>query len=180
MGERLANPKTLGFSAFAIITWMFSMLDAHWYGTASTGATIHEVASLSAIALLIAALVAFLRGDGWNATFFMFWTAVVWGYRTGLQAGMGPPTAFAGWFDITIALVSLFLFFGALRLTAGVPVVLTTFFVTLAFIFWAVEPWTGARWLTIVGGYAGLLTGLCAFWAAASGVTRLETSEAAA
>ena len=166
MGDRIANPKALGFAAFGIIAWMYSMLYAGWYAPDSTGTFLHQVASFAAIAMLIAALAAFLRNETWYAVFFMFWAAVIWGYRTGLGMGAVNLNAYGGWYGILIALVSLFLLLAAVRVAAGVPVVLLNLGNALAWISWALAGWLGTRFWAVLGGYIGLVTALAAFWAA--------------
>jgi succinate-acetate transporter protein len=180
VSDRLADPKALGFAAFGILAWMYSMLDAGWYGLQSAGGTFVAVTAFAAIALFIAALVSFLRGETWHAVFFMFWTAVTWGLRATLATGgMQAPTAYGGWYFAAIALVSLFLFFGAFKASVGAPVVLLSLGVTLAFTSWALEGWLGGDFWLALGGYIGLATGLAGLWATAGALSNLDRTEAA-
>lgn len=90
MGERIANPKALGFAAFGIAAWMYGLLNAGWYSMDAAAATVGRFTALAAIALFIAALASFLRNESWYAVFFMFWTAVIWGQRAGGEGGPAP------------------------------------------------------------------------------------------
>ncbi len=166
MGDRIANPKALGFAAFGIMAWMYSMIYAGWYPPQSATPVIHEVASFAAIALLIVALASFLRNETWHAVFFMFWTAAIWGYRVGLNMGAGSLTSYGGWYAILIALVSLFLLLAAMRTAAGAPVVVLTAGLTLSWIAWALAGWMGTAFWAVLGGYICLVAALAAFWAA--------------
>jgi succinate-acetate transporter protein len=148
MGDRIADPKALGFAAFGTMAWMYSMLGAGWVTVAGSGAVLHQAATFSMLALLIAALAAFLRGEAWHAFFFMLWSALILGYR-GSLAGMATPGAADGWYALIIAVVSFFL---ALA-------------VTLAFLSQALGYWLGGGFWTVLGGYLGLVTGLASFWA---------------
>lgn len=169
MGNRVADPKALGFGAFAIAGWMFGMLDSGWYAFVDAGASLHEVMVFSALALLIAALASFLRDEAWYAVFFMFWSALTWGFRAGItEVGMTGVTAYAGWGYMTVALVSLLLFLAALKAAGGLPVVLVALGVTVAMALLGLGGWLGGGFWAALGGYAEMATGLAAFWATAA------------
>jgi succinate-acetate transporter protein len=164
MGDRIADPKALGFAAFGTMAWMYSMLGAGWVTVAGSGAVLHQAATFSMLALLIAALAAVLRGEAWHAFFFMLWSALILGYR-GSLAGMATPGAADGWYALIIAVVSFFLFLAAMRAAVGMPVVILALAVTLAFLSQALGYWLGGGFWTVLGGYLGLVTGLASFWA---------------
>ncbi len=172
MSDRVADPKGLGFAAFGFAAWMFSMANAGWYSGADVGTMLTVVAGFSSIALLIAALASFLRGESWYAVFFMFWTAYMWGYKAVLGSAMGA-SGFGAWFDISVALVSLLLLMGALRISAGMPVVLLSLAVVLSFLTSALGGWMGGGFLITLSSYLGLAAGLAAFWATAVEIGRI-------
>ncbi|HKK08159.1 MAG TPA: hypothetical protein VKA44_04680 [Gemmatimonadota bacterium] len=172
MGDRVADPRALGFGVFAILTWMYSLVDAGWYGPEMAGSMFQDVATFAAIGLLIAALAAFVRGDQWHATFFMFWTALIWGFRAAMSAGMTAPNAYTGWYDILIVAVSLLLFMSARQAGVGTPEVLVSFLVCVLFLAFALSGWLGGETWTVLGGYVGLVTGAASLWATASAMGR--------
>jgi succinate-acetate transporter protein len=163
MNDRVANPKALGFGAFAILAWMYSIFTAGWYGGVSTGSTMTAFLTLAVAALFISALASFLRNETWHAVFFMFWTAAVWAV---LHTGASVTTAYGGWYAIMIAVISLFLLLAALRIAAGLPVVLLNLGNTLVFVGFALTGWTAMSFWTVIAGYIGLATGLAGLWAA--------------
>jgi succinate-acetate transporter protein len=167
MGDRVADPKALGFAAFATMAWMYSMVGAGWVSASSAVAVLHQAATFSMLALLVAALAAFLRGEAWHAFFFMFWSALILGYRGVLatMAAMASPGAANGWYSLIIAVVSFFLFLAAMRAAVGPPVVLLALAVTLAFLSQALGYWFGGGFWAVLGGYLGLVSGLAGFWA---------------
>lgn len=168
MGDRIADPKALGFAAVATMAWMYWMVGAGWVTASNAVALVlHQAATFSMLALLVAALAAFLRGEAWHAFFFMFWSALILGYRgvAGAMAAMGSPGAAAGWYSIIIAMVSFFLFLAAMRAAVGLPVVILALAVTLAFLSQALGYWLGGGFWTVLGGYLGLVSGLAGFWA---------------
>lgn len=165
MGDRVADPKALGFAAFGIVAWMYSMLYAGWYMPADAEVTLHGVVTFALIGLLIAALASFLRGESWHAVFFMFWSAILWGYRASLRGGMMAPNSYSAWYFIAIALVSVFLLLAAMRMGLGLPVVLLSLTVTLSFVAQGLGGWLGGTFWLALGGYLGLATGLASLWA---------------
>lgn len=168
MKDRIADPRALGFAAFAILAWMYSMITAGWFGGASVIGSMTGVATFAWLALLVAGFAAFLRGDSWHATFFMLWSALIWGFRVALQhGGMANAAGYGGWYNIAIAVVSFFLFLAALRAAVGIAVVLVSAGFTLTFVFSALGHWFGGSFWIVIAGYLGLLTGLASFWAMA-------------
>ncbi|MCG6989170.1 MAG: hypothetical protein LJF06_13460 [Gemmatimonadetes bacterium] len=167
MEHRIANARALGFASFAIGVWMYCMVLAGWFPqSVLVSPTMGNVATAVTLGLLIAALASFLRTDHWAAFFFMFWAAVWWGVR----AGNGPDQAhmaYAGWFFAAIAVVSVILFFAALRDLETLPVRLVSVGMALVFISWALGAW-GLGFFTGLAGYIGLVTAVSAFWAAAA------------
>lgn len=167
MSDRVANPRALGFSVFAILAWMYSMPDAGWYGMGAMGtSTSSQVATLAAIGMLIAGIAGFMRNDAWHGTFFIFWAALIWGMRGGMGSGAASIPGFDAWAELTVALVSFFLYTSAQRSGAGMAAMLTALGICLTFLTMAIGHWTGTSLWTVIDGYIGLITGLLAFWAA--------------
>lgn len=170
MEGRIADPKALGFGAFAIGAWMYSMIDAGWFAMSTYGSgTSQAVGAFAAVALLVAAIAAFLRDDGWHALFFAFWAAVFWGFSGVLDMAGGDPT-YAGWHSLTIAVFNLLLLLSARRSGVDTPGVAVSGGVTVAFLCWAAAGILGVDALTMVGGYLGLATAVAGFWAASAGM----------
>lgn len=165
MGDRVASAKALGFGAFGIVAWMYSMFDTGWFTPEQAGGVAAGVGIFASTALLVAALASFLRGETWHAVFFMLWSAFVHGYGATMQAGAAGPSPYEGWYSALIALISLMLFMAAQRMGAGMPVVLLSLGATLAFVGFALAGWLGGGIWLMLGGYLGLATGLAALWA---------------
>jgi succinate-acetate transporter protein len=166
MGDRIANPKALGFSAFAIIAWMYSLANAGLSTPAAESATMAEVTTFALFALLIVAFASFLRNETWYAVFFMFWAAFVWGLHATMGMGTMSPSAFSGWYEIAVAIISLFFLLAALRIAAGPAVTLLNLGNVLVFLAFALGNWFGGHIWVVIAGYLGLVTALAALWAA--------------
>lgn len=165
MEGRVANPRALGFGALAIGAWMYSMIDAGWFelSTYASG-TSQSVAVFAMIALLVAALAAFLRDETWHALFFAFWAALFWGFSGVLETGPGD-MAYGGWHSLMIAVFSLLLWLSAGRSDVAQPDRLVAGGVTVAFLCFGIGGLLGVDFLGMAGGYVGLLTALISFWA---------------
>lgn len=167
MEGRAANPRALGFGAFAIGAWMYSMIDAGWFemSTYASG-TSQSVAVFAMIALLVAAIAAFLRDEAWHALFFAFWAALFWGFSGVLDMGPGDST-YGGWHSLMIAVFSLLLWLSAGKSDVALPDTLVAAGVTVTFAAWGLAGLLGVDLLNVAGGYVGLLTALASFWATA-------------
>lgn len=176
MEVRIADPKALGYGAFAIGYWMYAVAYAGLYPMSVLGSgTAYSVAVFSTVALLVVALASFLRDDTWHAVFFMFWAALWWGLKsqTGMEAAAAPES-YGGWHELTIALFSLFLWMGAARSDeVGQPGTLVALGVLVTFVCFALQGLGLGDLFGTVGGYAGLITALLAFWAAADALGAL-------
>ena len=166
MGDRIANPKALGFGAFAVAAWMYSLANAGLSTPAAGSGTITELTTFALLALFIAALASFLRNETWYAVFFMFWAAYMWGLHASLGMAMAGPSAYGGWYELMTAIISLFLLLAALRVAAGPGVVLLNLGITLVMVAFALWNWFGGHVWMVISGYLGLITGLAALWAA--------------
>jgi hypothetical protein len=166
MGDRIANPKALGFGAAAISLWMYGVLYAGWSTPAAGDPTMIQVDMLVLVALFIVALASFLRSETWYAVFFLFWAAFTWGLHASLGMASGQPSAFNGWYAIAVAIISLFLLLAAVRIAAGPAVTLLNLGLTLMMVAFALGGWFGGQFWLVIGGYLGLISGLAALWAA--------------
>lgn len=164
LGAQIANSKALGFVAFAIFGWMQSMIFAGWFPAPETFAvkTALDVATFATYALLVAALVSFLRGETWHAVFFMFWAAVAWSVQGG---GEVEAQAFRGWFFLTVGIFHAFLASGAFQdRELGTDRALVALGVSLYSLGSALAAWGLGGIFFVLSGYLGLLVALVAFW----------------
>lgn len=166
MDERIANPKVLGFLTLAVAGWTYSMSMVGWYhglGQVALG----QAAVLAMIGLLIAAIASFMRGETWYAVFFMFWSVVFWSQHSAFGAGGTAVASFEAWFWLTLAAATCVLWLGALRAKLPMPTMLFALFLTIAVLGYALGIGI-AHFFFLIGGYAGLVASLLAFWAALS------------
>jgi succinate-acetate transporter protein len=166
MEQRIANPRVLGFLTLAAAGWVWSMPEAGWAPQNALGGPVPDQAAvLAMLAMLIAAIISFVRGDAWYGVFFMFWSAMWWSLHAVHGAAAGGPSAYAGWFDAALALASAILWVGAMRSRLPAPVMLVSLGVTILFIGFTLGNWIGVVFV-VIAGYVGLISALAAFWAA--------------
>lgn len=167
MNDRIADPRALGFGVLGIAFWMHAMAYAGWFPMAATGSgSGMSAAVLATFALLVAAIASFLKGQTWHATFFMFWSALFWGLKSG--GGGEAASAYTGWYFAAITLFGLLIWIRAMGdQEVGTPAVLTSLGIVVGFLAFALAGWGVAGFFWVIGGYVGLITALLAFWAAA-------------
>lgn len=175
MSEHIANPKALGFGAFAVLSWMFSMPWAA--GGKGQVPALVGVMVFAAVASLIAALICFVRGETWHALFFMVSSAIFYGFHASISLEIGsgaisPSAPFTGWHWLTLAALYFLLWIGAMRGRVGVPAILVALGAWVGLVILAVGDW-GVTFLGVVGAYIGLATAVLAFWAAATEIPRV-------
>lgn len=169
LGVDIANPKALGFGALAIAFWVYGMIWAGFFPEGFGTDVALDAAILSTYALLVAALVAFLRGETWHAVFFMFWAA--YGWSVTVQTGDASGDAFRGWYNLTIVVFNLLLAWGAVtNQETGTTRALVALGVALWFLCGVLSSWGLPQFLAVIGGYIGLLTAVLAFWIVATEV----------
>ena len=166
MGDRIANLKALGFGAFAIGWLMYSLPSVGWSTPGAGDPTVVQWVTVVVVASSIVGLASFLRNETWHAVFFLFWAAILWGSHATLSMEMAAPTAYNGWFNIALAVISLLLLLSALRIAVGPAVVLLNLGSTLVFVVDALGAWFGGHFWMVLSGYLALITGLAALWAA--------------
>lgn len=174
----IGSTKALGYGAFGLLAWTYAVIWAGWFPEAAFGTgDAFDVALIATYALLVAALGAFLRGETWEAVFFMFWSACAWALQVQIESGTAGNQLFRAWLFLVISC-----FHGVLAWGAASPdridrrrfvLALGTGTCLLCFSLaeWGLGPWIG-----VVGGYATLFVSLFGFWRMAEAIGALRGS----
>lgn len=169
---RPANASSVGYAAFALTLWMFSMIKASWFDASQVTLVMMLAVVLGGTAMALAGLMAWFRGRAHDsclflafAAFWWTWALVVHDVNTGAIA---PSANFYGWYFAVWAVVGFFLFIAAFR--AGTGRVLFDLALWLSLIWFAIGEWSGIGGLTILGGYLGLVASVLAIYLAGAGV----------
>jgi succinate-acetate transporter protein len=173
-----ANPAPLGLAAFALTTFVLSVVNAGLVSGLNSSNQFNDVIGLAlfygGLAQFIAGMWEFRNRNTLGATAFSsygaFWLAFGFSVWQHLLVG----GTILGWFLLAWGLITLLLFLSALRTNVALMAVL--FFLFVTFVVLAIGAFTGTTVITQVGGWLGIITALLAWYTAWAGV--LESSNA--
>ena len=184
MENRLANPAPLGLIAFALTTWLLSMVNSGWYDVKSMSVVLAMALVYGGAVQAIAGILAYFRGNTFATVAFLsygaFWLSLVSylavfgvaapaGGAAGAAAAAAPeaaPVTFVGWYLIVWGAFTFYMWIASFRHN----MVLQTLFLALwiTFVLLAVGDWTGWHPVYEAGGYAGLVTAVIAAYLSAA------------
>ena len=169
----IADPGPLGLAAFALTTFVLSLLNAGVLPADTEPVVLGLALAYGGVAQLLAGMWEFKKGNVFGATAFAsfgaFWISF-WAYVT-FYAESIPAAhhgAAAGWFLVAWGIFTALMFLGSLRTTRGLAVLFAVLAITFFLLaFGALGAMTG---LTRIGGVTGILTALTAWYLAVAGV----------
>jgi succinate-acetate transporter protein len=169
----IADPAPLGLGAFALTTFLLSVVNAGWAGAASGDAWVGYAFAYGGLCQLLAGMWEFKNKNVFGATAFStyggFWIGL------GLWARMVAPHATAaqaahdlGWILLAFAIFNTYMLVMSAQVNRAVFAVFLTLELTEIVLF-AGNFATSSGWIKL-GGYIGVLTALAAWYASAAGV----------
>jgi succinate-acetate transporter protein len=175
----IADPGPLGLAAFALTTFVLSLFNAGLAPEALEPAVLPLALFYGGIAQFVAGLWEFRKANTFGATAFCsygaFWLAFA-AYVQFIEPEMmakgvteAQVTTATGIFLIGWALFTLYMLIASLRTTGALISVFATLFLT--FLLLAVGDLTGVDGIATIGGFVGLISALCAWYASAAVVT---------
>lgn len=175
-GAHLADPGPLGLAAFGLTTFVLSCVNAGFVPSAAEPVVFGLALAYGGIGQFAAGLWEFAKGNTFGATAFCsfgaFW--VSYWYLTGHTdlkgISEGDLGTGIGLFLLAWGIFTLLMTVAAVRVNAAV---LTVFvLLTLTFFLLAIGEFAASDTLQKIGGYAGLLTAIAAWYTALAGVTK--------
>lgn len=166
IGKELANPNPLGYGALGTLLWMHGLIFSGWFPEEI--GKLGEQASTTFVvcALLVAGIVAFLRGWTWDGTLFLFWSAMEFAWLGARDLEFGTE-AYVSQLWLAVALFHVILAARAFqRDKRGLLRTLLAVGIATLGLGWALAGW-GIGPEDILTGYVQLLAGPLAFWIAA-------------
>lgn len=173
----VADPAPLGLAGFALTTFLLSATNAFGEVTAPLLAVLGFAFFYGGVAQLLAGMWEFRNRNVFGSTAFSTYGAFWLGVATLIVLALagkiaGKDLAMAqGWILLAFAIFNLYMLVWSARLNVAVFAVFLTLEITeiLLFIgnFAGNKPGEG---LVAIGGYVGILTALCAWYASAAGV----------
>jgi len=175
-GTHIADPAPLGLAAFALTTFVLSMMNADIVDTSATAVVFGLALAYGGIGQFVAGIWEFAKGNTFGATAFCsygaFW--ISYWYLTGHTdlsevASENDLGNAIGLFLLAWGIFTLYMTVAASRVSGAVFVVFAL--LTVTFFALSVGEFATSDGWTKVGGYLGILTALAAWYASFAGVT---------
>jgi hypothetical protein len=167
-----ADPAPLGLAAFALTTFLLSAANAGWMTSATGSAWLGYAFAYGGLGQVLAGMWEFRNRNVFGATAFStyggFWIGL------GLWVLLVAPTAGAkagkdlGWILLAFAIFNTYMLLWSSMVNAAVFAVFLTLEATEVILF--IGNFAGNTSIIKIGGYVGILTALCAWYASAAGV----------
>jgi succinate-acetate transporter protein len=173
-GSHLADPAPLGLAAFALTTFVLSVVNAGWVPDTVEPVVFGLALAYGGLGQLLAGMWEFAKGNTFGATAFSsygaFWISFWWLTGHTDLSGAGADAAKGiGWYLLAWGIFTAYMSVAATRVSGAV---LTVFvLLTLTFLVLAWGQFATSTGITHTGGYLGLLTALAAWYASFAGVT---------
>jgi uncharacterized protein len=174
-GAHIADPAPLGLGAFALTTFMLSVVNAGWLPDTVEPVVFGLALAYGGIAQFGAGIWEFAKGNTFGATAFCsfgaFWVSFWWLTGHTDLSGASPDDAAhgVGWYLLVWGIFTLYMTVAALRVSGAVLAVFVL--LTLTFFVLAWGEFATSTGIHKFGGYLGLLTALAAWYASFAGVT---------
>jgi succinate-acetate transporter protein len=171
--ETIADPGPLGLAAFAATTFVLSSFNADLIDASLLTVVLPLALFYGGLVQLLAGMWEFKKGNTFGATAFgsygAFWLSYA-AYVKFIVPDLPPDTAnqATGLFLLVWAIFTVFMTIAALRTSGALLAVFVTLSAT--FILLAIAEFAESTGITKVGGWVGLVTALCAWYASFGGV----------
>jgi hypothetical protein len=174
----IADPAPLGLAAFALTTFLLSAFNAGWMTRSSGLAWVGYAFAYGGLCQLLAGMWEFRNRNVFGATAFAsyggFWIGLFLYFQLyGAKLATHPLTAglFAkdlGWILLAFAIFNTYMLLWSTQVNMAVFAVFLTLELTEIILF--IGNFSGSSGTVKLGGYVGVLTALCAWYASAAGV----------
>jgi hypothetical protein len=167
----VADPAPLGLAAFALTTFLLSIVNAHWTSGNSAGtAFLGYALAYGGLAQLLAGMWEFRNRNVFGATAFSTYGAFWIGLFIWIKNAPSATGHDLGWILVSFAIFNTYM----LIMSAQVNLAVFAVFLTLELteIFLAIGNFTdgGTGGISQFGGYLGIITAFVAWYASAAGV----------
>jgi len=175
-GSHIADPAPLGLAAFALTTFVLSMMNAEIVDKSATAVVFGLALAYGGIGQFVAGIWEFAKGNTFGSTAFCsygaFW--ISYWYLTGHTDLSGAKSAAdlehgIGLFLLAWGIFTLYMTVAASRVSGAVLIVFAL--LTLTFFALSIGSFAISEDWDKIGGYLGLLTAIAAWYASFAGVT---------
>jgi succinate-acetate transporter protein len=178
VGSGIADPAPLGLAAFALTTFLLSAFNAGWMTTASGLAWLGYAFAYGGLGQLLAGMWEFRNRNVFGATAFSsyggFWIGLgLYFVLIGSNLLAHPLLAHefskdVGWILLAFAIFNTYMLIWSTMVNTAVFAVFLTLELTEIILF--IGNFSGSSGTVKFGGYVGILTAICAWYASAAGV----------
>jgi succinate-acetate transporter protein len=170
----IADPAPLGLAAFALTTFLLSVVNAGWAGSSTGSAWLGYALAYGGLCQLLAGMWEFRNRNVFGSTAFStyggFWIGL------GLWALLVAPHATAasaadhdlGWILLAFAIFNTYMLLFSTQVNAAVFTVFLTLELTEIILF--IGNFAGNTGIVKVGGVVGIITAVAAWYTSAAGV----------
>jgi uncharacterized protein len=174
-GAHIADPAPLGLAAFALTTFVLSAVNAGWVPASVEPVVFGLALAYGGGAQLLAGMWEFAKGNTFGATAFSsfgaFWISFWW-LTAHVESYKIPAGDIGKGLGLYLLAWGIFTAYMTVAATKVSGAVLTVFvLLTITFLVLSLGDFQGSDNVTKIGGYAGLLTALAAWYASFAGVT---------
>jgi succinate-acetate transporter protein len=167
-----ADPAPLGLAAFALTTFLLSAANSGWMGSASGDAWLGFAFAYGGLGQVLAGMWEFRNRNVFGATAFTtyggFWIGLgLWALLVAPAAGAKAGKDVA-WILLAFAIFNTYMLFWSTMVSGAVFAVFLTLEATEIILF--IGNFAANTNIVKFGGYVGILTALCAWYASAAGV----------
>ncbi len=168
-GRDYADPGPLGLAAFALTTFVLSIVNAGWLPATVEPVVFGLALAYGGIGQFSAGLWEFAKGNTFGATAFCsygaFWLSFWWltGHTDLSGASASDAAHGVGWYLLAWGIFTGYMTIAALRTTGAILAVFVA--LTATFFLLAIGEFAESDFWHHVGGYVGLVTALLAWYA---------------
>lgn len=172
----IADPGPLGLSAFALTTFVLSVVNAGLIKETNTPIVIGLAFFYGGIAQLLAGMWEFRNGNTFGATAFSSYGAFWLSFAALLIPGFGvvlektEANTAIGVYLLAWTIITGLLMLGSFRINGALAAVFVLLFVT--FLLLTLGKLTGTSSFGNIGGWVGILTAIVAWYTALAGILR--------
>jgi uncharacterized protein len=171
-GAHIADPAPLGLAAFALTTFLLSVVNAGWMSDTNEGYVLGLALAYGGLGQFAAGMWEFAKGNTFGGVAFSsygaFWISFWWLVERD-AAHLGNANEAIGWYLFAWGIFTLYMTVAASRVSLAVLAVFVL--LTLTFLVLAWGNWATSTGITHVGGYLGLLTAIAAWYTSFAAVT---------
>ncbi len=172
-GAHIADPAPLGLAAFALTTFVLSVINAGWVPATVEPVVFGLALAYGGLGQLLAGMWEFSKGNTFGATAFSsygaFWISFWWltGHTDLSGAGNDAATG-VGLYLLAWGIFTAYMAVAATRVSGAVLTVFVLLTITFLVLAWG--EFAGSDSIHHIGGYLGLLTAIAAWYTSFAGV----------